>query len=109
MKSMTKTIAISSAIAAGLMMATAGDAFAAKKAEKCYGVAKAGKNDCAVKSLGTSCAGTATGWAASYPAAAVHPIAFLRSALLAERAAPSGSRPSQGARQRARAAHPGCQ
>jgi len=60
MKSMTKTIAISSAIAAGLMMATAGDAFAAKKAEKCYGVAKAGKNDCAVKSLGTSCAGTAT-------------------------------------------------
>ena len=60
MKSMTKTIAISSAIAAGLMMATAGDAFAGSKAEKCYGVAKAGKNDCAVKSLGTSCAGTAT-------------------------------------------------
>ena len=62
MKSMTKTIAISSAIAAGLMMATAGDAFAAdsKKAEKCYGVAKAGKNDCAIKSINSSCAGTAT-------------------------------------------------
>ena len=60
MKSMTKTVAISSAIAAGLMMATAGDAFAGAKAEKCYGVAKAGKNDCAVKSLGTSCAGSAT-------------------------------------------------
>lgn len=29
------------------------------KAEKCYGVAKAGKNDCAA-GPGTSCAGTAT-------------------------------------------------
>lgn len=61
MKPMTKKIAITSAIAAGLIMATAGNnAFAGPKAEKCYGVAKAGKNDCAVKSLGTSCAGSAT-------------------------------------------------
>jgi len=48
MKKMTKTLAISSAIAAGVMMATASDVYAKKgKMEKCYGVAKAGKNDCA--------------------------------------------------------------
>ena len=60
MKKMTKSIAATSAIAAGLFLATADDALAKKKAEKCYGVAKAGKNDCAIKSLGTSCAGSAT-------------------------------------------------
>ena len=59
MKNMTKTLAISSALAAGVMMATAGDVYAGKKAEKCYGVAKAGKNDCAA-GPGTSCAGTST-------------------------------------------------
>ena len=59
MKKMTKSIAVTSAIAAGLFLATADDALA-KKAEKCYGIAKAGKNDCAIKSLGTSCAGSAT-------------------------------------------------
>ncbi len=59
MKKMTKTLAISSAITAGIMMASAGDVYAGKKAEKCYGVAKAGKNDCAA-GPGTSCAGTST-------------------------------------------------
>lgn len=59
MKKMTKTLAISSAIAAGIMMASASDVYAGKKAEKCYGVAKAGKNDCAA-GPGTSCAGTST-------------------------------------------------
>lgn len=59
MKKMTKTIAISSAIAAGVMMGTASDAFAGKKVEKCYGIAKAAKNDCAA-GPGTSCAGTST-------------------------------------------------
>ena len=58
MKKMTKTLAISSAIAAGVMMATAGDVYAKKgKMEKCFGVAKAGKNDCAA-GKGTSCAGS---------------------------------------------------
>ena len=50
-------IALTAGIAAGL---TATPAFAEKKAmEKCYGVAKAGENDCAA-GPGTSCAGTST-------------------------------------------------
>ncbi len=55
------TIALSTAIAAGLFMAAAQDTVAAPKfkAEKCYGVSKAGKNDCAA-GPGTSCAGTST-------------------------------------------------
>ncbi len=57
MKNMTKTLALSSAITAGIMMASAGDVYAGKKMEKCYGVAKAGKNDCAA-GPGTSCAGS---------------------------------------------------
>lgn len=61
MKKMSKSIAISSALAAGVLMATSHSALAAKPGmEKCYGIVKAGKNDCAIKSLGTSCAGTAT-------------------------------------------------
>ncbi|SMF44223.1 Uncharacterized membrane protein [Alteromonadaceae bacterium Bs31] len=60
MKNMSKTLALSSAIAAGVMMAGASDVYAGKPTmEKCYGVAKAGKNDCAIKSQGTSCAGQA--------------------------------------------------
>lgn len=57
MKNMTKTLAITSAIAAGVMMASSADVYANKKAEKCYGIAKAGKNDCAA-GPGTSCAGS---------------------------------------------------
>ena len=62
MKKMTKTFAISTAIAAGLIMAGTQSAIAGDgaKSEKCYGIAKAGKNDCAIKSKGTSCAGSAT-------------------------------------------------
>ncbi len=62
MKKMNKKLAISSAIAAGIVLAAstpfvhAGDK---GKMEKCYGVAKAGKNDCAIKSQGSSCAGQA--------------------------------------------------
>ena len=54
-------ITLSSAIAAGLFLATANDALAGPKykAEKCFGVSKAGKNDCAA-GPGTSCAGTST-------------------------------------------------
>ncbi len=59
MKKMTKTLAISSALATGIMMAGASDVYAGKKMEKCYGIAKAGKNDCAA-GPGTSCAGTST-------------------------------------------------
>ncbi len=50
-------IAMAAGIAAGL---AATPAHAAKpEMEKCYGVAKAGKNDCAA-GPGTSCAGTST-------------------------------------------------
>ncbi|ORT48464.1 membrane protein [Vibrio sp. qd031] len=48
------TTAVSSLIALGATMAAAPAAAAEK--EKCYGVAKAGQNDCATKS--SSCAGT---------------------------------------------------
>ena len=56
-----KNALIAAALAAGVMLAGAHDAVAAPKykAEKCYGVAKAGKNDCAA-GPGTTCAGTST-------------------------------------------------
>ena len=48
------------AITAGVMAGLAATPVAAQGAkEKCYGVAKAGKNDCAA-GPGTSCAGTST-------------------------------------------------
>lgn len=57
---MSKTIAIASVVT-GLLALGAQVAVPAHAAdgamEKCYGVAKAGKNDCATKS--SSCAGTA--------------------------------------------------
>lgn len=60
MNKMSKSIAISSALAAGVLMATSGSAIAGKNGmEKCYGIVKAGQNDCAIKSQGTSCAGSA--------------------------------------------------
>lgn len=61
MKNLSKNLAISSAIAAGVAMASSTTiAHAAKPTmEKCYGIVKAGKNDCAIKSQGTSCAGQA--------------------------------------------------
>lgn len=61
MKQVKTTAVITAAIAAGLLMASAQNAVAAPKykAEKCYGVAKAGKNDCAA-GPGTTCAGTST-------------------------------------------------
>ena len=60
---MTKSVAIASALAAAvavpsLVLAQAGPAPAPSfKAEKCYGLAKAGKNDCAATG-NNSCAGT---------------------------------------------------
>ena len=45
---------------AGLLIAAPVAASAADTHEKCYGVAKAGKNDCASKIGGNSCAGQTT-------------------------------------------------
>ena len=59
MKNVKKSVAVSAVISAALLLASSG-AFAADdkaKTEQCYGVAKAGKNDCAA-GPGTSCAGT---------------------------------------------------
>jgi uncharacterized membrane protein len=59
-----KTTLIMSAMAAAVSLAAAGAAFAAPAAvpgfdhEKCYGIAKAGVNDC--QTATHSCAGTAT-------------------------------------------------
>lgn len=51
------SVAIGSLLALGL----AGNAAAAdKNMEKCYGIAKAGANDCGGKKAGHSCAGQAT-------------------------------------------------
>lgn len=52
--------AIASVLAVG-MLAGAGSALAAKPAmEKCFGIAKAGKNDCASKTASHACAGQST-------------------------------------------------
>jgi uncharacterized membrane protein len=53
---MSKTLILSSALAAVIACA-ASPAFAADAQEKCYGVAKAGQNDCAGN--GHACAGQA--------------------------------------------------
>lgn len=52
-----RTASIALALSSALTLAVAAPANAAGK-EKCYGVAKAGQNDCAA-GPGTSCAGTA--------------------------------------------------
>ena len=59
--STTKTAAAVAAIALAALAATAttASAQAAKPMEKCFGVAKAGRNDCKA-GAGTSCAGTST-------------------------------------------------
>ena len=57
---MTKNNALIAVALAGLMssgIAAADDAAAPVKMEKCFGVAKAGQNDCASKTGGHSCAG----------------------------------------------------
>ncbi len=55
---MTRTaIAVALATTAAASLVTAAHAAEAPKSEKCYGVAKAGKNDCKA-GAGTSCAGT---------------------------------------------------
>ncbi|MEX2354022.1 MAG: DUF2282 domain-containing protein [Gammaproteobacteria bacterium] len=58
MNNINRSIAVSGALTAAILLASSG-AFAQDKpeVEKCYGVAKAGKNDCAA-GPGTTCAGT---------------------------------------------------
>lgn len=51
--------ALLAATAGAVALAGPAQAQAKPKMEKCYGVAKAGKNDCAA-GAGTSCAGTST-------------------------------------------------
>ncbi len=58
MKNMNKSVALTGALAAAIMLVSNGALAQDKPAtEKCYGVAKAGKNDCAA-GPGTTCAGT---------------------------------------------------
>ncbi|MFT5451451.1 MAG: putative membrane protein [Enterobacterales bacterium] len=59
---MNKKILIGSAIATALTLVAVSSSVTlagSKKMEKCYGVAKAGQNDCKA-GAGTSCAGTST-------------------------------------------------
>src|SRR6185503_17494381 len=56
----TRTVSLALAAAAAFSLLSANVAFAAddaKKTEKCFGISKAGKNDCATAT--SSCAGTA--------------------------------------------------
>lgn len=53
------TAAIAALAIAALATATSASSAPTKPKEKCYGVAKAGKNDCKA-GAGTSCAGTST-------------------------------------------------
>jgi len=59
MKNINHSIAVTGAITAALLLAASGPVLAADKMEKCYGVAKAGKNDCKA-GPGTTCAGTSS-------------------------------------------------
>jgi uncharacterized membrane protein len=60
MRKLNKSIAVTSAITAALLLASSGPALAQNaQMEKCFGIAKAGKNDCAA-GPGTTCAATST-------------------------------------------------
>ena len=52
-------LAVAGALTAAFSLMPAASTASAQEMEKCYGVAKAGKNDCAA-GPGTSCAGTST-------------------------------------------------
>ncbi len=60
MKKLNRRVAVTSAITAAILLASSGHAVAQSgNMEKCFGIAKAGKNDCAA-GPGTTCAGTST-------------------------------------------------
>ena len=54
------TTAFAGVLTAGIAFTAASAAEAPKDKEKCYGIAKAGKNDCKSASGSNSCAGQAT-------------------------------------------------
>lgn len=54
-----RRLVISSALASALALGLAAGPAAAQEKEKCYGIAKAGQNDCANLSGSHSCAGQA--------------------------------------------------
>jgi len=54
------SLVIGAALAAFTMAAAQADDTATGAKEKCYGIAKAGKNDCASKMSGNACAGQTT-------------------------------------------------
>lgn len=55
---MKKALILGSAVAAAVTMASAGQMAQASDMEKCFGVAKAGQNDCSTSN--SSCKGTST-------------------------------------------------
>ena len=57
---MNRNLIVSSALASVIALASAGVLAADKDKEKCFGVAKSGKNDCANATKSHSCAGQAT-------------------------------------------------
>ncbi len=59
MSTIVKTTAAAAALAAAASLSLTATAAQAQSKERCYGVALAGKNDCAA-GPGTSCAGTST-------------------------------------------------
>ena len=61
MSSLTKVsaLAVAGALTAAFSLMPAASTASAQEMEKCFGVAKAGKNDCAA-GPGTTCAGTST-------------------------------------------------
>lgn len=54
-----QTTITAAAVAAAIAMTGASAAYAAGEKEKCYGIAKAGQNDCATTDGAHSCAGQA--------------------------------------------------
>jgi len=52
----TTALILASAVAAALSLSAVGASAQDKKTEKCFGIAKAGKNDC--QTAASSCAGT---------------------------------------------------
>jgi uncharacterized membrane protein len=60
MSTVTKTAITSAFLAAALLAAASPVQAQSKDKEKCYGIAQAGKNDCAAADASHACAGQAT-------------------------------------------------
>ena len=59
-KNLLLSAALAGVVAAGVAISQAPEATAASGKEKCYGIAKAGQNDCGSSDGAHSCAGQAT-------------------------------------------------